>query len=51
MFRRFMTNRWGYRSAWPRRRGGFLAYSYSATVILVSLGALLILYLLGYIAV
>jgi hypothetical protein len=50
VLRRFMMNRWGYRSAWPRRRGAFFTYSYSATVIVVSLAVILILYLLGYIA-
>lgn len=50
MLRRFLMNRWGYRSALPFRRGAFVTRSYSATVILVSLAVLLILYLLGYIA-
>lgn len=50
MWRRFMMSRWGHRSAFPWRRRAFFGFSYSATVILVSLAALLILYLLGYIA-
>jgi hypothetical protein len=50
MWRRFMMNRRGYRSAMPYRRRGFVTYSYGATVLVVSLGALLILYLLGYIS-
>ncbi len=50
MWRRFMRNRWGYRSAFPYRRGAFFGFSYSATVIVVSLAVILILYLLGYIA-
>ena len=50
MWRRFMMNRWGYRSALPWRRRSFVTYSYTATVILVSLAVILILYLLGYVA-
>lgn len=50
MWRRFMLNRYSRRSAMPYRRRGFFAYSYGATVIVVSLAAILILYLLGYIA-
>ena len=50
MFRRSMMNRWGRRSALPYRRRAFVTYSYTATVIVVSLAAILILYLLGYLA-
>jgi hypothetical protein len=50
MLRRFMMNRWGYRSSMPWRRGAFVTFSYRATVIVVSLAVILILYLLGYIA-
>ena len=50
MFRRSMMNRWSRRSAMPYRRTRFLTYSYSATVIVVSLAAIVILYLLGYLA-
>jgi hypothetical protein len=50
MWRRFMMNRYSRRSAMSYRRRGFVTYSYAATVIVVSLAAILILYLLGYIA-
>ena len=50
MWRRPFLNRWGSRPAMPYRRRGFVTYSYGATVLVVSLGALLILYLLGYIS-
>ena len=50
MWRRFMMNRWSRRSAFPYRRRGLFTYSHGATVIVVSLAAILILYLLGYLA-
>jgi hypothetical protein len=50
MFRRSMMNRWSRRSAMPYRRAAIATYSYGPTVIVVSLAALLILYLLGYLA-
>ncbi|HEV2867561.1 MAG TPA: hypothetical protein VGX37_13710 [Allosphingosinicella sp.] len=49
MWRRPFLNRWGYRSAMPYRRP-MVFYSYGATVLLVSAGALLVLYLLGYLS-
>ena len=48
MWRRPFLNRGGYRSALSYRRP-MLTYSYGATVLAVSLGILLIMYLLGYI--
>lgn len=48
MWRRPFVNRWGYRSATPYRRS-MLTYSYGATVLVVSLGIMLVMYLLGYI--
>ncbi|HWT11912.1 MAG TPA: hypothetical protein VN231_04085 [Allosphingosinicella sp.] len=50
MWRRFMMNRWSRGSAYPYRRRTFVTYSYGATVIVVSLAAILILYLLGYLS-
>ena len=50
MFRRMMMNRWGRRSYLPYRRPYYVTYSYPATVIGVSLAAIVILYLLGYLA-
>ena len=49
MFRRFMMNRYAGRTAMPYRRRSYAA-SYGATVLVVSLAAILLLYLLGYIA-
>jgi hypothetical protein len=50
MFRRPTIHRWSRRSLMPYRRTTFLTYSYTATVIGVSLAAVVILYLLGYLA-
>ena len=50
MWRRPFMNRWGYRSAMPYRRRSMLTYSYGATVLVISLGILLVMYLLGYLA-
>jgi hypothetical protein len=48
MFRRLMTRRYASRPVAYRRRG--FAASYGATVVVVSLVVILILYFMGYIA-
>lgn len=49
MFRRFMWNRYGGRSAMGYRRRGFVA-SYATVLIAVCIAVLLALYLAGYLA-
>ena len=48
MLRRFLYNRWGAGSAYGYRRRPVVFDSYTAAVLIVSAGVLLVLYLLGY---
>jgi len=50
MWRRFTTNRWGRRPAMGYRRRSLVTYSFSATLIVVSVAVIVGLYLLGYLA-